>query len=148
MEDVFGGEQTVEDQQKFDACMRIVENFTEIRKNRQDYEWKFTIAFWTLIVAAIFNSRNMPLFSSLCMRLWIATIALFIYGVFWLVGVHSGHGRDREIGKHYLAGAENILATHKIGLPPVEKSPLFQQWGLFFQFAVSALLLLVFVLSD
>lgn len=127
--------------------MSIVQTTTQIRKNRQDYEWRFTISFWTLIVAAIFYTGNLPLFDTRCVRLWAATVAIFAYVCFWLVGVHWGHVRDRKIGMHYLKTAQDILSNYNIALPQVDNRLKFQWWGLVFQSLVTLLLLSVFVFS-
>jgi hypothetical protein len=130
------------DEQTFDACMRIVETTVERRKNRQDYEWRFTIAFWTLIVLAIqFNVSNNTI--SQCWRVCLAVLVLLIYTCFWLVGIHRGHARDRDLGRKYQFKAEELLGTAS---PSKETwwGELFALWGLFFQVSVTALLLIGF----
>jgi hypothetical protein len=68
------------DKEKFDACMAIVEACNKRRQAREAFEWKLSIAFWTLIALATeFLSRTDTADVSPCIRVWAAVIAFFIY---------------------------------------------------------------------
>src|ERR1700730_4012856 len=92
----------------FQACMQMVEATTQWRKNRQDYEWKFTISFWTLIVGGIAASHTILIFCNRWWRIGLSITGLTIYSFLWLRGVHDSHRRDRRIGQVYFNSAQAL----------------------------------------
>jgi hypothetical protein len=134
------------DKAKFDACMRIVEFTAGRRRDREAYEWKFTIAFWTVIVLAteFFHANDFP-DNTLAMRVVVGLIVLALYGLVWLRSVHAAHAQDRARGQHFLKEAEKIAQAAGVAAHSEAGGKPVKYWGLIFQLLVTVLLLAAFV---
>ena len=91
--------------------MAIVEACNKRRQAREAFEWKLSIAFWTLIALATeFLSRTDTADVSPCIRVCAAVIAFFIYLVF-AVGLAGGHKGDDDRSQFYHRQATALLSA-------------------------------------
>lgn len=145
------------DKARFDACTKLAEIAAGRLDARRQYEWRFTFAFWVTLVFAIAYIRADRL------PVWPGVLCMAVYG-FWLRGVFVRTASDAELLWHFYNNAQKIL--EQSGIPAVttgerlrigivrerpsrlerlrEWLPFLFQWAMFTQFALTALLLLVF----
>lgn len=147
------------DKEAVDCCLAVVQMSNERRKARESFEWKLSIAFWTLIVLATdFLSRSKSTVGvSQWERFWFAFAALVIYFVF-AIGLASAHAADGGRARHYwrqasalLSGSSSRISHYvgdvEIGVLPFYRSGLVTIWksyGALFQCLATILLLAAF----
>jgi hypothetical protein len=139
---------------RFDACMKAADFGAARWDARRQYEWKITLGFWALLVAAI------AFFRETVLPLWAGPVALFLYG-FWLRSVWLANDADKEFSDFFRLAAEKILSDDNICKPPpkyqrirwidrVKARPRLKysivflvDWAVAFQFVTSVLLVLL-----
>lgn len=124
----------------------MVEAADKRRRDREDFEWKLSLAFWALIVLAIqFLATNPQPFDSLLARGLAALVAMGLYGVFsW--GVYKAHQMDGKRSSTYRAQAAALLSESSQVDEGDPRNWIQRQWGLIFQVGTAACLLGIFTL--
>jgi hypothetical protein len=91
------------DKESVDCCLAIVQLSHERRKARESFEWKLSIALWTLIVLAIDKGAVAQSHRSV--------FAALVFGVYFIfaVGLAASHAADGKRGRHYLRQASTLL---------------------------------------
>lgn len=95
----------------FDGCMKLVESANGRRKAREDFEWKLSIAFWTMILLAtqfLATAPKLSLPDGLYPRIFTAFAAFVIYLIFAL-GLACAHAVDARVADFYRAAAGRVL---------------------------------------
>ena len=85
-----------------DACMKQAEYFSGRFDQRRTYEWKTTVALWTLLAAGI-NFVKAPV------PLWIPSLLAAAYAFMWLRGIWLANDNDKQMAMHYRNEADRLL---------------------------------------
>ena len=105
----------MEQQEKFDAMMRIAEFSNKNFYARRQYEWKITIAFWALIVGMIGLVINdeAPMLNRDVLTL-VAPVVVVFFMFAWLRSTWVANENDKSIADKFLFDAEAVLqnASH------------------------------------
>ncbi|HEY6936361.1 MAG TPA: hypothetical protein VI424_04380, partial [Terriglobales bacterium] len=126
-----------------EGYLRLSELSAKLFEGRRQYEWKVTLAFWALIVAATkyLEGKTLPLF-----LYFLVPIA---FGFVWLRGVYVANENDKRMMYSYRDAVQLLLdPTYVVPVRQVKITPLtcewwlgfLLSWGTFFEFATSVLL--------
>jgi len=100
----------VTDKERFDGCMAIVNACHQRRRDREAFEWKLSIAAWTLIVLTIpFLNQVRPSDDNMVVRGIFAFPAFLSYWTF-AKGVALAHDKDAAQAAYYVERAERIVS--------------------------------------
>lgn len=126
--------------EKLDGYLKIVELSHGRRHARESFEWKLSLAMWSLIVGAtVYLGTHYVPNNWQCTRLLGAAVVFSLYFIF-AIGVMNGHASDRDTARNHLKKATAMLGTS------VAHHPSIAAWGQWFQLGTTALLLAGFVL--
>lgn len=130
---------------RIESCLRLAELSARLFEGRRQYEWKVTLGFWALIVAAIkyLEGKRLPL----CVYLVVPVV----FGFVWLRGVYVAHENDKRTMYFYREASHELLLnpSYVVHKPEVMIRPLTPEWWIgflfswatFFEFATSVLLI-------
>jgi hypothetical protein len=137
------------DEQKdlFDACIKQAEYFHNHFDQRRQYEWKITLAVWTLFVGGIAFVHH-----PLSVSPWLAGVLLVGYTLLWLKRVWEANNTDKELSMYYQRQADCVMrdALYQIEpRPPYKQRPFynlsfFTDWSVIFQFMATLILAILF----
>ena len=145
------------DAEQFAAYMRVADYYSKRRRDRQDFEWKVTLAIWALIVLTIEFVRTKPIYVDLSHREIIAVVLAAILGFMWFRGIAVAHRRDSngmwrnvDLAMRSIPNSDHTRENHgeitwwwlAFGFLSFGRGAWAQQ----FQFAATCLLLAAFVL--
>ena len=85
------------------ACIDLAKLSADRFDQRRSYEWKVTVGFWAVIVAAIVQG------SAVSLPKGVGWIALAAYAFIWLRGVWVANDNDKQCSFHWQAQAEFLL---------------------------------------
>ena len=138
---------TIESKDRLEAYLRLSELSARLFEGRRQYEWKVTLTFWVLIVAATKYLKN----ETLPPFLYFLVPAVF--GFVWLRGVYVANENDKRMMYSYRHSVHKLLLdpSYALGEPEDKISPstfewwlgFLLSWGTFFEFATSVLLVCI-----
>ena len=102
--------------EQIEACIKLAESSSKRHDARREYEWKLTIALWTVILAAIVYIRKEAL-PAPSLEFWL--LAWFIHGFFWLRGLWVANNMDKNKSLHFRKQAERLLYCPAESLEPI-----------------------------
>jgi len=129
-------------QERFHAWMKLAEFRLRRWDARRDIEWKLSIAFWGLLVAA----ATTPVKPSSCVVVLAMLLAVGFYVGFWVAPILARNRKDQNVAFSYLLRAEQTLILgQKRALEPLSRpsDPSEDQsigWAAAFQIATTILL--------
>jgi hypothetical protein len=139
----------MDDQQKrlFDACMKQVDYFAERWDKRREFEWKTTVAIWTLAVGGIYFVKKPDL-----VPYWAVVIFVVGYAFLWLKRVWDANDAEIQQMLFYQREADAVMRdTSPILAPalPYTRRPCYNldflsNWSMQFQLLSVILLAVLF----
>jgi len=143
----------MEDNDRFDALMKLADFFSGRHDARREFEWKVTLGLWAVILGAISYHEKLHWPRVLCLPIIpLASVMTFIiYYRFWLRPLWTKNVLDRDQAFDALEQAKKVLIN--AGHEPVFRSRssidvswclFLKDWSMFFQAIATALLLVVF----
>lgn len=105
----------------FEGLMKLADFSSGRWDARRSYEWKVSIAIWTLLAAGIVFLRT----NRLWLPEWIGLAVVFLHWM-WNSGIYVANQNDRMKAYHFRNEAESVLkdAAHAI-----KNSPAFIKHG-------------------
>lgn len=146
-----------EKRNRFESIFQLYDLSNKQFNERRNYEFKVSIGFWTVLVAAIAGSISLAELTSVpngnCWLLVVAIIITFLH-VLWIFGLYIVAHRDRLRGISYETKLKKIADVGDFDketedyIQRVNESRLIKIWAVFFNVSVTALLALVLVLVN
>lgn len=96
----------------YDAFMAQASYFASRFDERRDYEWKFSIGFWTLLAAAcgfLMGKAVVPW--------WCGFIPIVLHAI-WLRGIWTANHADKKSCDDFRLQAIELLAGRSYSVPP------------------------------
>src|ERR1700733_11914537 len=90
----------------FDACMKQVDYFAGRWDRRREFEWKITVAVWTLAVGGIYFVKKPELIPH-----WMVVAFIVGYAFHWLKRVWDANDAEIQQMIFYQREAESIMRT-------------------------------------
>ncbi|MBZ5547640.1 MAG: hypothetical protein LAO22_06695 [Acidobacteriia bacterium] len=138
--------------ERFDACVKLGEFWVGRHDARREYEWKVSLGFWGVLVAAIhYSAETKKILPSSQGLLFLILIAMFLF--FWLVWLFALWKRnhvDKGQGLHYVDEGQQILADPNHRVVPPDRSKIGREatfrrftieWSMLFQAGTTLALL-------
>jgi hypothetical protein len=98
--------------ERFEACLKLAEHAQKNFHTRREFEWKVTLAYWALLVAAIASTLHAPIemaklpHSATLFGVWISVL---LYAFFWLRGTWVASQNDKLRADHFFNEAEQMI---------------------------------------
>lgn len=139
---------------KFDACMKLTEFYTQKAYNRQSHQFKVTIGLWTVLLAIaafLLDKHVAPPIPK-----WFGWAVLFAYVFIWVRAIAFKNYKDQRAAFHFTAQAEAVLLDDShttVKLPELAPTVRRLRWCFQFtivwahQFEVVATALILFALN-
>jgi hypothetical protein len=140
---------------RFDSCIKLAEFWAGRFDARREYEWKISLGFWGVLVAAIhYRSEILQVLpkSSFLLALTLILVFLLFLGV-WLFPLWKRHYTDKKQEFHYLEQGERLFAdpNHNTMAADFKKlqseatlGKFLMDWAMLFHSGTTLALLLVF----
>jgi hypothetical protein len=96
----------MDDKDRFDRLMRLVDFRLKRWDARRGYEWKISLALWGLLAAGAFYIPVRPNMYAVAILLFLVCIG---YALLWLGPVLTRNDEDMNMAFYYVNRAERIL---------------------------------------
>ncbi len=136
-----------------ESLIELAKHASSRHDERRKYEWKFSLAFWGLIITAISEKNNIAVLQNLQPRVgWVIGLA---FAFMWLRGLWVANDNDKRLSKYFIDTALKSENQHdKLTLPEKHRFwswpswfGFLKDWSLQFQLFVTITLLLLFYLK-
>jgi len=131
--------------------IQLYQQTWSLYKERMQYEFKVTLAYWTALALAIAGSIKFETFPKIPYGIWAVEaigLSIVVAHGWWCWGIWKAQGKDKRIAIAYQREINKIIGfTFKYTLRKElsEKSGKYSQ---IFQVWVTALLVLIFILIN
>jgi hypothetical protein len=127
-----------QERNRYDAYMRQADYFAGRWDSRREFEWKFSVSMWTLLVlgggflAGKGQRWDWTSFASILMHgQWFLILIPSVLHLEWLRGIWIANSYDKDSGRHFRDKAEAILT--RVPLKPrepkkLENRPWYVAW--------------------
>ena len=143
----------------FEKCMQIAEFAQKNQQDRRQYEFKIFISYMTLLVLAIWKTKEIGKIDNACIIVGIVVGLSYLAYFVWCLRLALANYNDETRRNYYLAIAEDRLNNIKpvpteYPRPPSDKimmgsklkkawSPFWNNWSIWFTALLPALLVVV-----
>jgi len=120
---------------------------------RRKYEWKISLAFWGLLIAAIFKKNIFSTYSN-CICIIIGAGIILVYAFLWLRSVWVANQNDKNESRYYIKQALSALKDENFKpLQPPEKIKtcslefwfgFLYDWAMLFHLVVTIVVVVIF----
>ena len=120
--------------ERFDACMKQADFFSQKVYNRQSYQWKVTIGLWTVLLAStgFLFDRHVHHIPNLINWTIVAG-----YAFLWVRYVAISNRHDQVAANHFRDEAEALLRDETHSMKPRHtEHPVIRHARWWFQFAI------------
>ena len=140
------------EKERFDACIKLAHFWSGRFDSRRQYEWKISLGFWGVLLAAIRfrDATKQILPSSPCLLALILGAVFLYFWLGWLFPLWKRNHFDKAQGFHYIEQGEQLITDpmHKIRTADrlqIEKEAngkFVLQWSMVFHAVTTAALLI------
>jgi hypothetical protein len=99
----------MEQKDRFDACLGLAEFSSKNFHGRREFEYRVTLAYWTLLAAAIVVVGHAPDDIPKSVPRWAAIGSVLAYTFLWVRGTWVANENDRISANHFRNAAEKII---------------------------------------
>jgi hypothetical protein len=139
---------------RFEACLKLADFWSGRHDARREYEWKVSLGFWGVLLAAIhYGGDTKKVFpSSPCLLLLTLAGVFLFFLLFWLFPLWQGNYKDQKKWLHYSQQSRELLANPNYVVEAADEVKIKAEatflkfivdWAMFFQAGTTAALLIV-----